>query len=66
MAVYAIADEVPESSPYIIAGKRYEAKDQPEPGLFTIKDENNGTRSCLWEGCAHLEFGNWRRVEGAE
>ena len=65
MTVYAIADEVPESSPYIIAGKQYEVSAEFE-GRFHIYAEKGLKPLCLWHGCAHLEGGDWRRVEGAE
>lgn len=65
MTTYAVADEVPQSSPYIIAGKQYEVSEEFEGG-FHIYAEKGRKPFCLWRGCAHLEGGDWRRVEGAE
>lgn len=65
MTVYAIADEVPATTPYIIAGKQYEVFADGED-IFRIYAEKGLKPYCRWTGCAHLYGGNWRRVEGAE
>lgn len=60
--VYAVAYDMPASTPYFIAGKEYPVFDD-HIGSFRVADEDGESLLCLWEGCAHLEGGDWTRVE---
>ena len=62
--VYAYTDTVPASTPYITAGKRYEVlAEDKEEGSFRAYSESGHLGFYLWEGCAHLDGGNWTREE---
>lgn len=62
--VYAVADVVPEgSADFLTAGKQYKTISDSECGFWVVADD--GEEHCfLWNGCAHLDGGNWRRIEG--
>lgn len=61
--VYAYTDTVPETTSYLTAGKRYEVLHEGEGGLFLAYSDSGNYGAFLWEGCAHLEGGNWTREE---
>lgn len=52
----------PNGKQYLTQGKEYIAEnvdcDEIDCG-FEIKDDNNKTRYCLLNGCAHLSDENW-------
>ena len=60
--VYAVAESVPDSTPYLTAGKRYVA-DEDGPRAFYITDDEGDTILCGWKFCANLEGGDWTRIE---
>lgn len=65
MAIYAIPsrDAVDELGRYFIGGKKYPVlRGEDQHGFYAV-DEYGGTLCCLWEDCAHLDGGNWQRVE---
>ncbi len=63
MPTYAIADKVPASArDYLTPGKPYLALNPDKRGFDIVAHVVNDV-FCLWEGCQHLDGGNWRRVE---
>lgn len=66
MKIYAKAEKVPEGRDYITAGKLYEVTQDYGDG-FECYDNVSDLLFCLWEGCCHLDFGdyfgNWIRIE---
>jgi hypothetical protein len=64
MAKYAIADTVPSECTWIVAGKKYRAReDIRHSGGFFFTDENGKECFAAWEESAHLMKGSFRRVE---
>ena len=61
--LFAVADEVPASVGYLTAGKQYEVLPTSDNTAFLIVGDAGFKSYCLWEGCAHLDGGNWQRVE---
>lgn len=47
---------------YITAGRRYEVTPVDEQ-VFKIRDDDGDLLFCLWRGCAHIDYGDWQRVE---
>jgi hypothetical protein len=64
MKTYAIPEKVPDDIDYLTAGKRYEVT-EILGGLFAITDDDGDRIDCQWEGSAHLNGGNWTRVDDA-
>lgn len=60
--VYAVADVVPDSRASFTAGKEYELVSEDEKGGVIITDSGYEVDFC-WRTSAHLNNGNWRRVE---
>lgn len=60
--VYAVAPAKGAHS-YITAGKRYEARDMIGGVGFKFWADNGSSCVGLWQDCAHLNGGNWTRVE---
>lgn len=72
MKIYAVAETVPESSPYLTAGKRYALVPDKwgcdENGLngdngFAFISDRGQINYGLWHDSHHLEGGNWTRIE---
>ena len=61
--VYAVADTVSAQWAYIEAGRMYPVISE-RGSSFHIKMPEGRSMLCLWNGCAHLEGGNWIRIEG--
>lgn len=59
--VYAYTDTVPEGSSYV-TGKRYEVIND-DGRLFEAYRSEHDLGYHLWEGCPHLQGGNWTREE---
>lgn len=64
--IYAVmnCDESPVE--YLTAGKEYPTGKEELGPAFTIEGDNGNKRLCLWNDCAHLSGGNWRRIERDE
>ena len=62
MNTYAVAREVSEGGTYLDAGKRYEVS-QDGDTIFRFLDDYGDEIIASWGGCAHLDGGNWHRVE---
>jgi len=54
---------VEDERPYLIAGKRYPVLKDDGILFETKPDHGNPTISCLWTGCAHIDGGDWTRVD---
>jgi hypothetical protein len=59
--LYAVADVVPAEIGYLTAGKLYPVLGTEE-NLFEVIDDGGEECSFLWNGCNHLDGGNWRKV----
>lgn len=57
----AITDSVPAGLGYLTDGKAYDILED-DGRLFTIVDDQGDEIDCLWEGCAHLDGGNWSKA----
>lgn len=60
--VYAVAEKVPAYVDYLTAGKLYEVSDADD-NRFNLQTDEGGLNFCLWTKCAHLNGGNWTRLE---
>lgn len=66
MKVYAVAEFVPNSTPYLTKGKKYTVIDACLNGfddIFVIHDDDGVNTICSWSQCAHLYFESWTRIE---
>ena len=61
--VYAVAESVPDDVPYLTAGKRYAVLDSDNKNQVRITDDEGDVVFISWNDCAHLNGGNWTRVE---
>jgi len=61
MPTYAIPPEGCAS--YLTAGKRYEVLREETIRGFYITDNDGDEIYCLWDGCGHLDGGDWTREE---
>lgn len=50
-------------APYLTPGKEYLVGSPDEFGGFHIINDLGLENFCIWKNCAHLDGGNWERVE---
>jgi hypothetical protein len=63
MPIYAVAENVPESSRgYITPGKRYEVSSETDGGFYA-KGEDGELFYAQWEASRWLNGGNWTRID---
>jgi hypothetical protein len=64
MAVFAVY-EGDDARPHVQPNTRYPVEEEDKFGFWiTVECEGEKHRLfCLWTGCAHLNSGDWTRVE---
>ena len=62
MTTYAIPETVPDDRNYLTAGKRYRVVKENDT-FFAACIEDGRTFVSQWQQSAHLNGGNWTRIE---